>query len=141
MEPGPPRYPKSVQIAIIVGLCLIVFGLYKVLALFFHSVWWAPLLTVFGTLFSFAWPVVLIGAGIFLVWAAKKGKFKRVVFDFSRPFRRSATDKRISGLCGGIAQYFAVDSTIIRVLVVILLVLSPVFTLIVYVLASLIVPK
>lgn len=29
---------------------------------------------------------------------------------------KSSTDKKISGVCGGIAQYFNVDSTIIRVI-------------------------
>jgi len=141
METKPPRYPKSAQIAIAVGLGLILFGLFKVLELFSRSPWWTAILKVFNTLFSFAWPVVLIGAGIFLVWAARKGKFKGVIFDSSRPFRRSVTDKRISGLCGGIAQYLSIDSTVIRVLAVILLVVSPVFTLIVYVFASIIVSR
>jgi phage shock protein PspC (stress-responsive transcriptional regulator) len=33
---------------------------------------------------------------------------------------RSATDRKIAGVCGGIAAYFAVDSTLVRVAVVIL---------------------
>lgn len=28
---------------------------------------------------------------------------------------RSATDRQIAGVCGGIAEYFAVDPTIVRV--------------------------
>jgi phage shock protein C len=33
---------------------------------------------------------------------------------------RSATDRKIGGVCGGIAAYFAVDSTLVRLAVVIL---------------------
>ena len=29
---------------------------------------------------------------------------------------RSNTDKKISGVCGGIAEYFGIDSTIVRLL-------------------------
>lgn len=32
---------------------------------------------------------------------------------------RSTTDKKIAGVCGGIAQYFGIDSTIIRLAFVI----------------------
>ena len=33
---------------------------------------------------------------------------------------KSATDKKILGVCGGIAEYFGVDSTIIRIVAVLL---------------------
>ena len=39
--------------------------------------------------------------------------------------RRSATDSKIAGVCGGFAEYFEVDSTVVR-LVWVLLVLVPV---------------
>ncbi|MCC5915320.1 MAG: PspC domain-containing protein [Balneolaceae bacterium] len=34
--------------------------------------------------------------------------------------RKSRTDKMIAGVCGGIANYFGMDSTIIRIIFVIL---------------------
>lgn len=33
---------------------------------------------------------------------------------------RSSTDKKISGVCGGIAEYFGIDSTIIRIIYAVL---------------------
>ena len=33
-----------------------------------------------------------------------------------RVLRRSTTDKQIAGVCGGLAEYFAVDSTVVRLL-------------------------
>ena len=31
---------------------------------------------------------------------------------------RSATDKKIAGVCGGLAEYFGIDSTLVRLLLV-----------------------
>ncbi len=57
-----------------------------------------------------------------------------------KKFRLSATDKKLGGVCGGLAEYLNVDSTILRLLFV-------VFTLcggcglLIYVIAWLIAPK
>jgi phage shock protein C len=55
----------------------------------------------------------------------------------------SETDKKISGVCGGIGEYFGVDSTLVRLVwVAISLVLGfGIGGLILYILASLIIPK
>jgi phage shock protein PspC (stress-responsive transcriptional regulator) len=37
-----------------------------------------------------------------------------------RPFRRSRDDKKIAGLCGGFAQYYGWDPTLVRLLTVVL---------------------
>ncbi len=42
-----------------------------------------------------------------------------------RRFRRSRADKRIFGVCGGIAYYFGVDATVVRIIAVILLAAFP----------------
>ena len=43
----------------------------------------------------------------------------------SRRLMRSAVDSKIAGVCGGVAKYFEVDSTLVR-LVWVLLILMPV---------------
>ena len=35
-------------------------------------------------------------------------------------FYRSASDKKIAGVCGGLARYFGLDATLVRVLMVVL---------------------
>ena len=35
---------------------------------------------------------------------------------------RSTTDRRIAGVCGGIAEYFGVDSTVVRLLFIAMLI-------------------
>ncbi|MCL1797308.1 MAG: PspC domain-containing protein [Eggerthellaceae bacterium] len=141
MSPEPSNRPKSTQAAIIFGVALIAFGIYKIFEKLFSLGWWEPLRSMFSSFFFIVWPLLLIGAGIFFVLAAKTGKLKGLSFDLSTPLRRSVVDKRISGLCGGVAQYLGVDSTIVRILAVVLLVIAPPLTLLVYFIASLIVPR
>ncbi len=53
----------------------------------------------------------------------------------------SETDKKISGVCGGIAEYFGIDSTLVRLAWVVLVFFPPFPGIIGYILASLIIPK
>jgi phage shock protein C len=61
----------------------------------------------------------------------------------SKKLYLSDTDKKISGVCGGIAEYFDIDSTLVRLAWVILsLLLSLGFGgLIVYIIAAIIMPN
>ena len=52
---------------------------------------------------------------------------------------RSATDKKIAGVCGGIAAYFGVDSTIIRLIWVFAVIFAG-FGLLAYLIAALVMP-
>jgi phage shock protein PspC (stress-responsive transcriptional regulator) len=40
--------------------------------------------------------------------------------DPARRLHRSATDRKIAGVCGGVAEYFGVDSTLVRIATVVL---------------------
>jgi len=57
-----------------------------------------------------------------------------------RKFYLSGTDKKIGGVCGGIAEYFNVDSTFIRLLFVLGALLGG-FTVITYVALWIISPR
>lgn len=54
---------------------------------------------------------------------------------------RSTTDSKLTGLCGGIGQWLGIDSTIIRLLVIISAFFSFGAVILVYFIASLFVPK
>ncbi|HSL20246.1 MAG TPA: PspC domain-containing protein [Vicinamibacterales bacterium] len=60
-----------------------------------------------------------------------------------RRLTRSATDREIAGVCGGLAEYFAVDATPIRLLWVILSILcgAVVLGVVAYLAAWLIIPR
>ena len=54
----------------------------------------------------------------------------------------SQSDKKLTGLCGGIAAYFDVDPTIVRLIVMTIIIMSGVFPgLLLYLLAAVITPK
>jgi phage shock protein C len=53
----------------------------------------------------------------------------------------SRTDRKLAGVCGGIAEYFEMDSTIVRLLTAVIAVMTALFpVLIAYALAWLIIP-
>jgi len=54
---------------------------------------------------------------------------------------RSRTDNKLTGLCGGLAQYFNIDATIIRLMAVIAAFFSLGSVVMIYVIAAIIVPK
>ena len=56
-------------------------------------------------------------------------------------FRRSLTDKKIFGICGGAGEYFGIDSTILRVVYAIFTVFSVGMGIILYFLMYLVVPE
>ncbi|MBI4154789.1 PspC domain-containing protein [Candidatus Woesearchaeota archaeon] len=53
----------------------------------------------------------------------------------------SNKDRKIAGFCGGLAQYFNVDSTLIRLLYVVLTLASFGIGIILYIIAWIIVPR
>ena len=53
----------------------------------------------------------------------------------------SNKDKKLFGFCGGLAQYLGIDSTIVRLLYVIITIISFGFGILFYIAASLLVPK
>ena len=62
--------------------------------------------------------------------------------DVSRPLRRSKTDRVIAGVVGGLAGYFGVDSTLLRVVYVVGSVVSAAFPgILVYILLWLLIPE
>ncbi|MCZ8522940.1 MULTISPECIES: PspC domain-containing protein [Paenibacillus] len=58
-----------------------------------------------------------------------------------RRWYRSVSDKKITGLCGGLAQYMGIDATLLRLLVVVLTFVSSGSLILFYFLAALMVPK
>ena len=57
-----------------------------------------------------------------------------------RKLYRSTTDKKIMGVCGGIAEYFDIDSTVVR-LVIVLLTIFAGMSIWLYIIAALIMPE
>ncbi len=58
-----------------------------------------------------------------------------------RKLYRSTRDKKIFGICGGLAEYFGLDPTLLRVLLVIVAVFSAGSVILVYVIAGFVIPR
>jgi phage shock protein C len=62
--------------------------------------------------------------------------------DVSRPLRRSRTNRVIAGVVGGLAEYFGVDPTLLRVVYVVGSIVSAAFPgILVYILLWLLIPE
>lgn len=54
---------------------------------------------------------------------------------------RSSTDRKICGVCGGIAEYFNIDSTLVRLGVVLLSCLALGTGVLAYIIAAIVMPE
>ena len=62
--------------------------------------------------------------------------------DATRPLRRSRTNRQIAGVIGGLAEYFRVDPTLLRVIYVVGSIVSAAFPgILVYILLWLLIPE
>jgi len=66
------------------------------------------------------WPVLFIGLGIYLYLNHGESDETKAsldgIFPTGKKLYKSRSDRKISGVCGGIGQYFDFDSNIIRIL-------------------------
>ena len=90
-------------------------------------------------------PGAIIGGVIAYIaaWLVMPEPVEQISVPPPRRLTRSTTDKKIAGICGGLAEYFGVDATPIRLLWVILSILcgAVVGGVIAYVIAWLIIPR
>jgi phage shock protein PspC (stress-responsive transcriptional regulator) len=62
--------------------------------------------------------------------------------DGTRPLRRSRTNRQIAGVVGGLAEYFGMDATLLRVIYVVGSIISAAFPgVLVYVLLWVVIPE
>jgi phage shock protein C len=105
---------KDDNAMIVWGIVLILVGLVlffqhkPIIHLMWHSFWGAGINLIFALL--------IIGLGIYLIYTrGELGNIKIGKKEFG-PLHLSRVDKRIAGVCGGIAESLDVDSTLVRFL-------------------------
>jgi len=147
-----PRYPQNANVRNWFGIALVSIGAILLLANldvfhFFNFIEGA---------FEFIFPVLLIIGGMAVIYYRQsqgEGTNAETKNDPSiqtepsshqsrsyREFRRSYVDKKLFGVCGGLAQYFGIDSSLIRMLYVVLCLASFGAGFVLYVIIALVVP-
>lgn len=58
-----------------------------------------------------------------------------------KKLRRSSSDKKIAGVCGGLAKYFGLDSSLVRIAYIILSIFTAFAGLLVYLLLMFVLPE
>ncbi len=136
------KHGNAPQIAVVIGVVLILIGAWNLVGALVPAAAISSFINFIGRLWGLVWPCGLLAAGGYLLWAARAGKLS----GFAQPgnheaFRRSRADKRILGVCGGIAYYFGVDATVVRIIAVILLAAFPPMAVVAYLVIALFVPQ
>ncbi len=103
---------------------------------------------------SFALPVILILAGFALIYytysrgrasgraeSAEAEGTQSAQAEAAKALRRSRTDKKIFGVCGGLANYLNIDSSVVRILFVILTLASFGIGILLYLVLALFMPQ
>lgn len=151
---NPDRRPVS-----LLGITLLIFGavvlLHKFTILrmvgfppffhplhFFNGGFWN---LIYGILI---WKIALrIIAVLLIVWLIVHASRRSQDFGVQgstparKELRRSSTDRKFAGVCGGLAEYFNIDSTLVRIVYVMLLFGSLGMALLFYILLAFIVPE
>lgn len=135
------EYPVRTRAWIVMGNALLCVGAVGLIAEYEQVSWWHALVDSGRALLDYLLPFALIALGIYLLWAAKHRKLEGLKQEHSGELARSATDRRLTGVCGGIAQYLNIDSTVVRIVVLLLFFASPLLALITYVLLACIMPR
>ena len=129
------RLTRSRSEGTIAGVCAGLANYFEVDVVLIRAAW---------VVFSIV-PGMLIGGVLayLAAWLLMPNATERAPAPYVRRLTRSAADKKIAGVCGGIAEYFSVDATPVRLLWVILSILcgAGIGGVIAYLVAWLIIPR
>jgi phage shock protein PspC (stress-responsive transcriptional regulator) len=135
------------------GIVLILVGVFVLMT---NLGWFADL----GALWSFSrtvvFPVSLILVGVLFIYVhtrrsqigplpaeAQEGTGQQVhsAAQAVKELRRSVTERKICGVCGGLASYFKIDPTLVRILFVVMILASVGWGLLLYIILCIVVPE
>lgn len=131
------RY-KGNELGLLVGICLILFGVWK-LAQRVFSPWWDVISGFFSTAIDIIWPLAIIVAGVLVLSAVRKGGFGSRTS--GKRLYRSRSNRKIAGVCGGLADYFSIDPATIRIAFLILIFISGATIIPIYLILWIVVPE
>lgn len=116
------------------GLILVCFGalvILRTLGIMDYD-FWAPWSVAFNVL----WPITVIGGGAFLIymyWRESSGRYQ--------PFRRSADNRMLLGVCKVLGEFLRIDPNMVRFAAALFVVLTRGIGLVIYLLIGLLMPQ
>jgi phage shock protein PspC (stress-responsive transcriptional regulator) len=125
---------KKISGGLLVGALLVGIGIMIVLrvaGVLEYGFWGA-----WGVAWRILWPLSLIGGGLLLLFS-----YWRETSSGIPGLKRSASDKKILGVCGGMGEYFKIDSSIIRFVFTLVIILSCGIGLLIYIVIGLLAPS
>ncbi len=109
---------RSESAGMVVGIILISVGLIFLMRESFQVTWpyhW-PIFVFPFMRFDLVLPLILVLLGIwFVVYAGQKDSQQPNAASGKKIFRRSRSERMVGGVCGGLAKYWSVDVTLIRI--------------------------
>lgn len=153
--PQPGQSPSSKKNSFFWGILLIVVGLF----LFFDNIGWAFWKPWWWFNADILLPILLILAGVAFLWGGRNSMTVPPPVDEAsaagsassqsgpapqpevRRLYRSFHERKLFGVCGGLAEYFNVDPTIVRIVFVIAALASGGIVLLAYIILAIILPK
>ena len=130
-------YPQKNRVAIVVGFTLIVAGVLGVVFEYFQVSWWHRLIDGAHLALVAAFPFAIIILAACLASTQGRSSLDAMVHPkVKRPVFTSRTDRRIAGVCGGIAASRQVKAGFVRLIVLLLFVAFPLTVTVLYVIAA-----
>ena len=124
---------RNTDVAVILGIVLVALGVVALI-----SPLLGPVRYILWMLARIGWPIVLIIIGLLLILRARGRGWNTA----GRTFRRSRTDRMLSGVLGGAATYLGVSSGLLRVAYVLLTLFTGVWLgVVLYLVAMIVVPE
>lgn len=133
-SPGSPKERANTRV--LAGSFFLLAGAY----ILFRNLGLLYYFNFFGMARDVVIPVVLIFSGLYIVVRYHSGGTLTGSF-MPAKFRRSVIDRRISGVCGGFAEYLNAESSIIRILWVVFTLSSFGIGILIYILFAVFVPE
>jgi len=155
VEPGSTKTSgnRGQGFVLLIGVLLILIGAYYTFGNFVIF----PTHIFYSFPFDFRWDLVLpilliLGGVLYIIHVSQKSKAAKgqeieptagTSTEPTKRFTRSRIDKKISGVCGGIAAYFDIDPTIVRILWIIFTIFVGTILLgiIIYVVLAIVLPE
>lgn len=124
--------------AVIAGGALIALGIWLVVDRLFGSAL-EPIRQLIHFMWSIAWPLALIGLGALILM--RRESLRPTSSITGKRLYRSRSNRMVSGVIGGLADYLGLDATLLRILFALLTVAGGFSGVIVYIVASIIIPE